>query len=126
MYTDPEHIRVEDPGKIEGNMVFTYLEAFSNDEDFEKFLPEYKNLDELKEHYQRGGLGDVKVKKFLLKVLNQMLDPIRERRSYYENHLDEVIKILEDGTRAAQKVAGETLKEVKRAMKINYFEEWNK
>lgn len=126
MYTDPDHIRVEDPGKIEGNIVFAYLDAFSCDDDFEKFLPEYKNLEELKAHYQRGGLGDVKVKKFLLAVLNQMLEPIRERRAYYEEHLDEVVKILEEGTEAAKAAAEETLAEVKRAMKINYFEEWNK
>lgn len=126
MYTDPDHIRVEDPGKIEGNIVFTYLDAFSKEEDFAKYLPEYKNLDELKAHYQRGGLGDVKVKKFLLNVLEEMLAPIRERRAYYEEHTDEVVKILKDGTLAARNVAKETLKEVKRAMKINYFEEWSK
>lgn len=126
MYTDPDHIRVEDPGKIEGNIVFTYLDAFSNEEDFAKYLPEYKNLDELKAHYQRGGLGDVKVKKFLLNVLEEMLAPIRERRAYYEEHKEEVVKILEDGTNAARSVAKETLKEVKQAMKIDYFEEWSK
>lgn len=126
MYTDPDHIRIEDPGKIEGNIVFTYLDAFSNEEDFAKYLPEYKNLDELKAHYQRGGLGDVKVKKFLLNVLEEMLAPIRERRAYYEEHNEEVVKILEDGTNAARSVAKETLKEVKQAMKIDYFEEWSK
>ena len=121
MYTDPDHIRVEDPGKIEGNCVFTYLDAFSKDEDFELFLPDYKNLCELKEHYKRGGLGDVKVKKFLLNVLNKELEPIRERRHQYEKDIPEVYNILKKGTEAALKEAEATLNDVKKAMKIDYF-----
>lgn len=124
MYTDPNHLRVEDPGQVEGNCVFTYLTAFCKDEDFEKYLPEYKNLDELKAHYERGGLGDVKVKKFLFKVLNDFLTPIRERRAYYEAHPEEVVAAIEKGTAAARAKAAETLSEVKAAMKIDYFEKW--
>lgn len=123
MYTDPEHIRVEDPGKIQGNCVFTYLDAFSTKEDFEEFLPDYHNLDELKEHYQRGGLGDVKVKKFLNNVLNKQLEPIRARRHEYEKDIPEVYNILQKGTKAAYEVAEQTLSEVKAAMKINYFDD---
>ena len=92
MYTDPNHIKVEDPGQVEGNTVFTYLDAFVQPDSFEKYLPEYKDLDELKDHYRRGGLGDVKVKKFLLKVLNEFLEPIRERRAYYEEHPEVVVE----------------------------------
>ena len=124
MFTDPGHLRVEDPGKIEGNTVFTYLDAFVQPDSFEKFLPEYRDLDELKAHYQRGGLGDVKVKKFLFAVLNEFLTPIRERRAYFEAHPQEVIKALTDGTDEARRVAARTLEDVKNAMQINYFEQW--
>jgi len=124
MFTDPGHLRVEDPGKIEGNTVFTYLDAFCKEDAFEKYLPEYKNLDELKAHYQRGGLGDVKVKKFLFEVLNEFLTPIREKRAYFEAHPEEVIAALTEGTAEARKAAGQTLAEVKHAMQIDYFERW--
>ena len=124
MFTDPGHLRVEDPGKIEGNTVFTYLDAFCKPDAFEKYLPEYKDLDELKAHYQRGGLGDVKVKKFLFAVLNEFLTPIRERRAYFEAHPEEVIKTLTDGTEEARRVAAETLEDVKKAMQIDYFNQW--
>lgn len=123
MYTDPDHIRVEDPGKIEGNCVFTYLDAFSTEEDFKEFLPDYKSLDELKEHYQRGGLGDVKVKKFLNNVLQKQLEPIRQRRHEYEKDIPEVYHILQEGTKVAFVEAQQTLNEVKAAMKINYFDD---
>ena len=122
MYTDPNHIKVDDPGNVEDNAVFTYLDAFVTDEHFTKYLPEYNNLEELKGHYRRGGLGDVKVKKFLFNVLEEILTPIREKRSYYEEHIDEVYKMLEDGSHRARKVAGETLKQVKAAIGINYFD----
>ena len=121
MYTDPDHLRVEDPGKVEGNTVFTYLDAFCREEHFEKFLPEYKSLDELKAHYMRGGLGDVKVKKLLINVLNEALEPIRERRKYYEGRIEEVWEILKNGSIEARKTAAKTLDEVRSAMKINYF-----
>lgn len=123
MYTDPEHIRIEDPGKIEGNCVFTYLDAFSTDEDFKEFLPDYSNLSELKEHYQRGGLGDVKVKKFLNNVLQKQLEPIRAKRHEYEKDIPEVYNILKKGSEAAYEIAQNTLDEVKAAMKINYFDD---
>ncbi len=123
MFTDPDHLRIEDPGKTEGNTVFTYLDAFCKDSDFEKFCPEYKNLEEMKEHYRRGGLGDVKVKKFLLNVLNQELEPIRARRAEYEKNIPAVYEILKEGTEAARKVADATLAEVRAAMRINYFED---
>lgn len=123
MYTDPDHIHVNDPGKVENNTVFTYLDAFSTDEDFQKFLPEYKNLDELKDHYRKGGVGDVKIKKFLLDIMEEILTPIREKRKYYEARIDEVYSILEKGSEKASQVANKTLKEVKEAMKINYFED---
>jgi tryptophanyl-tRNA synthetase len=123
MYTDPDHIKVSDPGKIEGNTVFTYLDAFCTDEDFALFLPEYNNLDELKEHYKRGGLGDVKVKKLLTEVLNKELEPIRNRRHEYEKDIPEVYNILQEGTKKAYEVAEQTLNEVKAAMKINYFDD---
>lgn len=123
MYTDPEHIRVEDPGKIEGNCVFTYLDAFIEPEDFSLFLSDYNNMDELKDHYKRGGLGDVKVKKFLNNVLQKQLEPIRARRHEYEKAIPEVYNILQKGTKAAYEVAQQTLEEVKSAMKINYFED---
>ena len=125
MYTDPDHIRIEDPGKIEGNCVFTYLDAFCKPEHFEQFLPDYKSLDELKEHYQRGGLGDVKVKKFLNNVLQSELAPIRERRAKWEKEIPAVYEILRKGSEAAEKVAAETLRDVKSAMKINYFDDNN-
>ena len=123
MFTDPDHIRIEDPGKLEGNTVFTYLDAFSNEGHFAEYLPDYANLDELKEHYQRGGLGDVKVKKFLNNVLQEELSPIRARRAEYEKNIDEVYEILKKGSEAASAKAAETLKEVKAAMKINYFDD---
>ena len=123
MFTDPNHLRVEDPGQVEGNPVFIYLEAFCKDEYFEEFWPEYKNLDELKAHYQRGGLGDVKVKKFLNKVLQAELAPIRARRKEWEQKLPEVFEILKEGSRAAEAKAAETLKDVKAAMRINYFDD---
>lgn len=123
MYTDPDHIRVEDPGKIEGNCVFTYLDAFIEPEDFSLFLSDYNNMDELKDHYKRGGLGDVKVKKFLNNVLQKQLEPIRARRHEYEKDIPEVYNILQKGTKAAYEVAQQTLEEVKSAMKINYFED---
>ena len=121
MYTDPTHINVSDPGHIEGNTVFTYLDAFATDEHFAKYLPEYQNLDALKEHYQKGGLGDVKIKKFLMSVLKELLDPIRERRKYYEERIPEVIEILKTGTEKANQVANKTLYEVRNAIGINYF-----
>lgn len=123
MYTDPDHIKIEDPGKIEVNCVFTYLDAFCNDEHFTKYLPGYKNLDELKVHYQKGGLGDVKIKKFLFNVIEEVLTPIREKRKMYENKIEEVYNILEQGSIKAKEKASTTLKEVKEAMKINYFED---
>lgn len=122
MYTDPNHLRVEDPGETENNPVFIYLDAFCKDEDFAEFLPEYKNLDELKAHYQRGGLGDVKVKKFLNNVIQKELAPIRERRKMWEQKKPEVYEILHKGSLEAKEVAAKTLENVKRAMKINYFE----
>lgn len=123
MYTDPNHIRVQDPGQVEGNTVFTYLDAFCKDEHFEEYLPEYANLDELKEHYTRGGLGDVKVKRFLNAVLQEELAPIRARRKEYEKDIAYVYDILKAGSEKAQKTAAKTLEEVKAAMKINYFED---
>ncbi|MDO4329035.1 MAG: tryptophan--tRNA ligase [Lachnospiraceae bacterium] len=123
MFTDPNHLRVEDPGCVEGNPVFIYLDAFCKDEHFEKFLPDYKNLDELKAHYTRGGLGDVKVKKFLNKVIQDELAPIRERRKEFEKDIPAVYKMLEEGSRKAEAVAAQTLADVKRSMKINYFED---
>ena len=123
MYTDPDHIKITDPGKIEGNTVFTYLDAFSKPEHFAEFLPDYNNLDELKEHYQKGGLGDVKVKKFLNNVLQSELAPIRARRAQFEKDIPEVYNILKRGSDNAREVAAETLADVKRAMKINYFED---
>ncbi len=121
MYTDPSHIRVEDPGHIEGNIVFTYLDVFATDVYFTKYLPEYKNLDELKKKYQAGGLGDVVIKKFLNNILQDELAPIREKRKYYESHLEEVVKILEEGTKKAKLKANKTLAKVKGAMQIDYF-----
>ena len=120
MFTDPDHIRIEDPGKLEGNTVFTYLDAFCTDEHFAEFLPEYKNLDELKAHYTRGGLGDVKVKKFLVNVMQSILGPMRERRAYWEARLPEVYEMLKKGSEIAERKAAETLADVRAAMKINY------
>ena len=122
MFTDPNHLRVQDPGKVEGNPVFIYLDAFCKDEYFAEFLPDYQNLDELKEHYQRGGLGDVKVKKFLNKVLEAELGPIRERRKMWEQRIPDVYDILQAGSEVAEKKAAETLNDVRKAMKINYFD----
>lgn len=121
MYTDPNHLRVEDPGDTENNPVFIYLDAFCKPEYFKEFLPEYQNLDELKAHYQRGGLGDVKVKKFLNNVIQSELAPIRERRKMWEQKTDEVYKILKQGSLEAKEVASQTLANVRKAMKINYF-----
>ncbi|WP_040349268.1 tryptophan--tRNA ligase [Anaerococcus tetradius] len=123
MYTDPDHINIDDPGKIEGNIVFTYLDVFAKDSHFERFLPEYENLDALKAHYKRGGLGDVKCKKFLIKVLEDELEPIRQRRAQYEKDLDSVFKILEEGTKKAREKGRSKIEEVKKAMGINYFED---
>ncbi|MBU5472290.1 tryptophan--tRNA ligase [Roseburia sp. MSJ-14] len=121
MYTDPNHLRVEDPGSLEGNTVFTYLDAFCKDEHFERYLPEYANLGELKAHYQRGGLGDVKVKKFLNNVLQEVLEPIRNRRKELQKDIPYVYDVLKKGSEEAEKVAAQTLDEVRNAMKINYF-----
>ena len=123
MYTDPEHLLVSDPGHLEGNTVFTYLDAFCKLEHFERYLPDYANLDELKAHYTRGGLGDVKVKKFLNNIIQEELEPIRKRRKEYEKDIPEVYNILRKGTEAAREVAAQTLSEVKSAMKINYFDD---
>ncbi len=121
MFTDPNHLKVEDPGQVEGNPVFTYLDAFCRDEHFAKYLPDYEDLDALKAHYRRGGLGDVKVKKFLNKVIQEELAPIRERRKQFEQDIPAVYKILEEGSRKAEAVAAQTLADVKKAMKIDYF-----
>ncbi len=123
MYTDPQHLLVSDPGHLEGNTVFTYLDAFCKPEHFERYLPDYANLDELKAHYTRGGLGDVKVKKFLNNIIQEELEPIRKRRKEYEKDIPEVYNILRKGTEAAREVAAQTLSEVKSAMKINYFDD---
>lgn len=123
MYTDPEHLLVSDPGHLDGNTVFTYLDAFCKPEHFERYLPDYANLDELKAHYTRGGLGDVKVKKFLNNIIQEELEPIRKRRKEYEKDIPEVYNILRKGTEAAREVAAQTLSEVKSAMKINYFDD---
>ena len=122
MYTDPNHIRVEDPGQVDGNPVFIYLDAFCKPEYFEEFLPDYNNLDELKDHYKRGGLGDVKVKKFLNNVMQAELEPIRERRKSWEKRLPDVYDILRKGSEIAEKRAAETLSDVKKAMQIDYFD----
>ena len=122
MYTDPNHIKVSDPGKVEGNVVFTYLDVFCKDDSFAKYLPEYKNLDELKAHYQRGGLGDVKIKLFLNDILQEELKPIRERREELAKNPEYVYSVLREGTRKARMAAKETLAEVKRHMMIDYFD----
>ena len=123
MYTDPNHLKVEDPGQVEGNPVFTYLDAFSKEEHFSRYLPDYKNLEELKEHYTRGGLGDVKIKKFLNVILQEELAPIRERRKALEKDIPQIYKMLQEGSIKARKVATQTLEEVKAAMRINYFDD---
>lgn len=123
MYTDPQHISINDPGHIEGNTVFTYLDAFCKDEHFALYLPDYANLDELKAHYQRGGLGDVKIKKFLSKILNEEFEPIRARRKEFEKDIPAVYDMLKKGSQTAREVAAKTMSEVKNAMKINYFDD---
>lgn len=123
MFTDPNHLRVEDPGQVDGNPVFTYLDAFCRTEHFGRYLSDYQNLDELKEHYTRGGLGDVKIKKFLNEVMQEELEPIRLRRKEYAKDIREIYRILEQGSERARTVAAQTLSEVKAAMKINYFED---
>lgn len=121
MYTDPNHIRVEDPGDTKNNPVFIYLEAFSTDEHFAKYLPEFKNLDDLKTHYEHGGVGDVKIKKFLANVLNDVLTPIRERRAIYENNIESVYKMLEEGSKKARAKSEEVLTRVRKAIGVEYF-----
>lgn len=123
MFTDPNHIRIDDPGSLEGNTVFTYLDAFCNDAHFAEYLPEYKNLDELKAHYQRGGLGDVKVKKFLNNVLQEELAPIRKRREELQKDIPYIYEVLKAGSDAARETAAQTLSEVRSAMRINYFDD---
>ncbi|MEG1505990.1 MAG: tryptophan--tRNA ligase [Bacilli bacterium] len=123
MYTDPDHINITDKGKIEGNIVFTYLDVFSKEEDFLKYLPEYKNLDELKSHYQNGGLGDVTIKKFLNNVLQDLLKPIREKRLILSKDINYIYNVLESGSKKANEYADVTLGKVRKAMKINYFED---
>ncbi|MDD6691066.1 MAG: tryptophan--tRNA ligase [Lachnospiraceae bacterium] len=123
MYTDPGHLHVEDPGKVEGNTVFTYLDAFATKEHFEEFLPDYQNLDELKDHYRRGGLGDVKIKKFLNNVLQMTLEPIRTKRHEYEKDISYVYDVLKKGTEEAEQKAAKTLDAVRSSMKINYFDD---
>jgi tryptophanyl-tRNA synthetase len=121
MYTDPQHLNVSDPGHVEGNAVFTYLDAFSTDDDFKNFWPDYQNLEELKDHYRRGGLGDMKCKKFLNEVLNQFLEPMRQRRHELEQDIPEIYNILRRGTEQAREVAAVTMQEVRQAMRIDYF-----
>ena len=123
MYTDPEHLSVNDPGHVEGNVVFTYLDAFCTDDHFARYWTDYANLDEMKAHYMRGGLGDVKCKKFLEKVLNETLDPIRARRLEWQKDIPAIYEVLRKGSEAAREVAADTLADVRRAMKINYFED---
>lgn len=123
MFTDPNHLKVSDPGCVEGNAVFTYLDAFCRDEHFAKYWPEYENLDALKAHYRRGGLGDVKIKRFLNSIMQEELEPIRNRRKELEKRIPEIYEILRRGSIEAEKVAAKTLAEVKSAMKINYFED---
>ncbi len=121
MYTDPNHLNVSDPGQVEGNAVFTYLDAFSTDADFAEFWPEYQNLDELKDHYRRGGLGDMKCKKFLNNVINKMLEPMRQRRHQWEQDIPGIYEILKKGTEQARETAAQTMDEVRHAMRIDYF-----
>ena len=132
MFTDPTHLRIEDPGHTEGNVVFTYLDAFCTDDHFAEYLPDYKNLDEMKEHYRRGGLGDGTCKKFLINVLEETLNPIRESRAKWEKDIASVYDILEAGTKKARETTNETLARVQKAMRIDYFgdrsiiKEWEK
>ena len=123
MYTDPEHINLNDPGHVEGNAVFTYLDAFSRPEHFANYWPEYQSLDELKDHYRRGGLGDMKCKKFLNQILNEFLEPMRQRRHEFEQDIPEIYNILRKGTEQARETAAQTMDEVRRAMRINYFDD---
>ncbi|MSS78461.1 tryptophan--tRNA ligase [Anaerococcus sp. WCA-380-WT-2B] len=123
MFTDPDHLKISDPGKVEGNTVFTYLDAFCDETHFKKYLPDYKNLDELKNHYRRGGLGDVKIKKFLNKVLEDELEPIRERRAYYARDINKLFEILEKSSKEASEYGQKKLAQVKEAMGINYFDD---
>ena len=123
MYTDPNHIKITDPGQVEGNTVFTYLDALATDEHFKKYLPDYQNLDELKQHYQQGGLGDMKIKNFLYNVIEDVIGPIRTRREELSKNKEYIYKVLEEGTKEARKVAKENIKKFKSAMKINYFDE---
>ena len=123
MYTDPDHLRVQDPGKVEGNTVFTYLDAFCRPEHFERYLPDYPNLNELKAHYQRGGLGDVKVKNFLNAIMQETLEPIRTRRKEFEQDIPAIYDMLKKGCEKARETAAATLDDVRRAMKINYFDD---
>ena len=123
MYTDPTHINLNDPGHVEGNAVFTYLDAFSRPEHFAQYWPEYQNLDELKDHYQRGGLGDMKCKKFLNQILNEFLEPMRQRRHEFEQDIPEIYNILRRGTEKARETAAQTMSEVRQAMQINYFDD---
>ena len=123
MYTDPEHLQITDPGHVEGNVVFTYLDAFCNDSHFEKFLPEYKNLDEMKDHYRRGGLGDGTCKKFLFNIMEEFLQPMRERRAIYEQNIPQVYEILKKGCEVARAEAAKTLADVRKAMQIDYFDD---
>lgn len=125
MYTDPLHLMISDPGHLEGNTVFTYLDAFCRDEHFERYLPEYSCLQELKDHYTRGGLGDMKVKKLLNNIIQEELEPIRQRRREYEKDIPEIYNILKRGSEAAREMAAQTLSEVKSAMRINYFDDMN-
>ena len=123
MYTDPNHLRVQDPGQVEGNPVFTYLDAFCRPEHFERYLPDYPNLEELKAHYRRGGLGDVKVKKFLTAIMQETLEPIRTRRKEFEQDIPAIYAMLKQGCEQAREAAAQTLDDVRRAMKINYFDD---
>ena len=123
MYTDPNHLRVQDPGQVEGNPVFTYLDAFCRPEHFERYLPDYPNLDELKAHYRRGGLGDVKVKRFLTAIMQETLEPIRTRRKEFEQDIPAIYAMLKQGCEQAREAAAQTLDDVRRAMKINYFDD---
>ena len=123
MYTDPEHLQITDPGHVEGNVVFTYLDAFCDDSHFEKFLPEYKNLDEMKDHYRRGGLGDGTCKKFLFNIMEDFLQPMREKRAHYEQNIPQVYEILRKGSEEARAAAAATLADVRKAMKIDYFDD---
>jgi tryptophanyl-tRNA synthetase len=123
MYTDPLHVNLNDPGHVEGNAVFTYLDAFASDDHFSRYWPEYQNLDELKEHYRRGGLGDMKCKKFLNQVLNEFLEPMRQRRHELQQDIPEIYNILRRGTEQAREVAAQTMSEVRHAMRIDYFDD---